>query len=240
MAGHRHHSRVLIAGLVQIGIIGCLGGTAQSFFPHVDRALGWIPAAFVGGVVARRAMSDLSLGQLAIAVAVTIATLLGLMYQRDNRSMDTELATRVALVVATAVVAGFAGRRVPVPRAVVLGLAAGGAGVGALLLALGLVLLFGDSGWVVLTVYGCSTIGVALAVRFVDGMRTRHAALGLGVFFAFILAAQNQVEGESLFAGIAGGTIFGWIVGAIGGGIGTRLARRAERTTSLPEIRQIK
>ncbi len=242
MAEHRHHSRVLIAGLVQIGIIGAVGASAQSFVPDVERAVVWLPTAFVAAVIARRAMTDLTLGQLAIAVAVTVATLMGLAYEHDSRPMDVLLATRVVLVVVTAIAGGVAARWIPLPRAAVLGLAAGGAGVGGLLLAVGIasVLVSERGSWVGFMVIGSSTLGIALAVRFVDGMRTRHAALGLGCMFVLFLGARSHAESRSVLAGISGGAILGLIVGGIGGAIGTRLVRRADRRVHVPEIRHIK
>jgi hypothetical protein len=240
MAGPRHHSDILIAGLLQIGIIGSLGGAAQEMFPDVARALIWMPPAFIGGVVARRAIANISVGQLAIAVAVTVATLLGVLYQRDSRPMDGELAGDVALTVAAAVGGGSLARWIPLPRAVVLGAAAGGAGMGALLTATFIASALGheDGGWMMSIVYATCMLGTAFAIRLVDDLRTKHAVFGLAVLFAIVLAAQSDTEGNDAFTGLASGALLGLIVGAIGGAIGTRLKRRAERRpAAIPAMR---
>ncbi len=67
MAERRHHSDIAIAGLIVLGAIGLVNDTIEP--EGLERATWGGGAAFFAGWVARRALPDLDLGELALAAA---------------------------------------------------------------------------------------------------------------------------------------------------------------------------
>ena len=81
MSRHRHHSDILIAGLILIGTMLWTAGLVRALFDTLDEpvlAVTWFGAAFFAAMLARRALFDLDFSELAITAVVTILIVFGI------------------------------------------------------------------------------------------------------------------------------------------------------------------
>jgi hypothetical protein len=236
MNERRHHSDILIAGLVFIGVLTLLGIIAVSWIDgsRVVQAAFWFCGPCAAGYLARRAARDLSLGELAIALIVMTALVAGLFSTRGYRA-EPQMALWIAVGLLGAMLGGRLARQRE-PSGLVLSLAAGFTGLGAAVLDAGIASCLGlsDSIGVPLSLAGMA-LGVLAAARYTTA-RWEHCALGMGAICGVLLAMSKT--DLSLVASILAGLAFGALMGCIGGGIGAVLRRRAARARrDLPQVR---
>lgn len=232
----RKHSDVLIAGLILVGATTWLRALAQQLFvlDYVTRAVILFVAACGAAQFARRLLPELDFGKTAIAATVSMAIGIGVFAHRIGEPMNIDTLIAIGVALGGAIVGALTSRHRGEPVAKVwLVLGGGFAGFGAAILMIGMTMIVADGeGAYLLALLGGATGGALLAGLFTP-VRGRHAGLGLGIGFAILMGASTSDKSWEIVGVV--GLLLGSVLGAIGGGIGARIADRRKSKPHLPE-----
>lgn len=233
----RKHSDVLIAGLILVGATMWFAGLVHQLFvlDHVTRGVVWFVAAFSAAQIARRMLSDLDLGETAIAAVVAMAIVVGVHAHRVGEPMSVEMLIPIGVALGGAITGALTSRgRSEQIAKVWLVLGGGFAGFGAAVLVVGATMLAteekGAYGGALL---GGAVIGALITALFTP-VRGRHSALGQAIAFAVLFGWTNH---DGVIQGVLIGAGLGAVLGAIGGGIGGRIADSRKPKADLPAAR---
>lgn len=238
MTQRRHHTDILIAGLILIGVLMWTTGLVRAVFDTFDepvRAVTWFGAAFVAAALARRALVDLDFSELAITAVMTILIVFGIHSHRTGEPLEIDLLAWIGIAVAGALAGGWLTKKREGAYRPVLLLAAGFASLGAGVLLVGLSMLAS----VDKNVYGAAllfgvVIGAVLVACFTI-VTTIECTIGTALVLSILFA---WVPNMTWIGGLLFGLIGGAILGALGGWIGGKLrARRTTDPAKLPQAR---
>lgn len=238
MGEHRYHRSVLVAGFTLLGVICWLNALSTELLAESTavRYGSLFIAAFVAAQLCRRVLVDLTIGQIAIAAAVTIGISFGILAEYYDQPLDLDMLLPLAIAEA-GVIAGAITVRRPRPANHVLLVAAGGAGSFGVFVLLAAVTLLTEITALrgVATLVAVPVAGI-VTVLAIPRLSVGHLMLGQAAIFGSVVGVVGEVTPA---LGLVGGAVIGLICGGIGGRIGEWLRDRSQRKPDLPAMRRV-
>ncbi len=243
MAAQRQHGTTLIAGLIVLGALGFLGGSAR-FVVDLDpttRGILWFVAAFVAAHIAKRMLLRLDTSWLCAGAVVMSMLAIGIEHRHAHRTIEITILVQLGLTLAGALAGALTARRPAKVHVVFAVLGAGAAGFGASVLGIGIAMIV-DMQHIASAFFLAAPLGAMFTTWFVSEVEALHTALGEAVVFAVFVGIIGVTDGSKadlvlglMLAGV--GAVIGFLLGAAGGAFGVHFRRRFG--AEIPQARQV-
>lgn len=246
MGTHRQHGTTLISGLIVLGTLGLLGGSAHLMFDltPLTRGILWFSAAFIGAHIAKRMLLRVDTSSLCASAVVMIMIAIGIQHRQADMEIEITILIQIGLTLAGALAGALTARR-PARVSVVFAVLGGGAaGMGTSMLGVGIATIV-DPHQIATAFFIAAPLGALLTTLLVHEVEALHTAVGQALIFAVFAGIAVGQSGSRpdlilsvILAGV--GAIIGFLLGAAGGAFGVRLrGEPPPPAADLPEARQV-